>query len=97
MQTYAQSLEVSLASLRSKLRDQNAEVASLKNELARTKYQKTEDDRDVDKDQKYHHMVEEATRVLELLFTVFCVAGCSILNLFSHTDSKGTAQDITRQ
>ncbi|KAK3733993.1 hypothetical protein QZH41_009859 [Actinostola sp. cb2023] len=65
-QAYAQSLEVSLSNLRHKLRDQNAEVAGLKTEIARTKYQKPEDDQgSYEKDQKYHHMVEDAIKAIE--------------------------------
>lgn len=63
-QSYAQSLEVSLASLRHRIRDQNAEVTALKTEIARTKYQKNINDGPMnEKDQRYRNMVEDATKV----------------------------------
>jgi ribosomal protein L10 len=55
---------VSLSSLRYKLRDQNAELIGLKNELARKYQEKNNGNKPFsEKDQKYRHMVEDATKV----------------------------------
>ncbi|XP_032220251.1 sorting nexin-4 [Nematostella vectensis] len=64
-QSYAQSLEVSLSSFRLQMREQNAELNSLKTELARVKYHKDENHDLASHFQKQHAFVEEATKALK--------------------------------
>ena len=84
LQNYCQSLEQSLADLRQRFRDQNAEFNAVKIELARIKYYRDENQHLTNHLQKQQTDVEEVTKVSSFFISVESSSGnCELINLSS--------------